>query len=117
MNHLAAIAEARATPFQVTRYDAFKITEGRTYRLGELDAGSLGEAMNAAVGQFAMFHKDHLLIRETGEGGTRLHLFAIKRKTNARYVHKNHVTRAVHDLYAAPVCTIDGDIIQPRKDR
>jgi hypothetical protein len=106
-----------------TEYAAFQISDdtGRTYEIEGLIAGSLDEAMTQAVTLRAFQHKDHLAIRETGERGVKVHLFAVKRKSTARYVHRDHVTRAVRDLYLAPVCTIDGGAIMddehPRERR
>jgi hypothetical protein len=40
-----------------------------------------------------------------------LHIYSIKQKSKARYVHRDHVTRAVRDLYPAHVCTIDGSVL------
>ena len=104
----AELVEPRAVPFSPTTFHAFKVCEDRTYTLGEIDARTLEEARNGAVTRWALFHKDHLLIRESGERGVRLHLFAVKRKSAPRYVWENHAQKRVFDLYAAPVCTIDG---------
>jgi hypothetical protein len=110
--HLTAVAQ-HAEPYIETTYAAFQISDdtGRTYAIDGLDAGSLDEAMTQAVTLRAFQHKDHLAIRETGARGVKVHLFAVKRKSTARYVHREHVTRAVRDLYLAPVCTIDGAAI------
>lgn len=106
----------RAVPLTHVSFDAFKVPEAggaspRTYALGSIDAPALDDALNGALAKFALFHKDTLLIRETSERGVRVHVYSIKRKSAARYVHRNHVTRAVHDLYASPVCTMDLDVI------
>lgn len=113
MNRLATIEhEGQAAPYSPVTYAAFQISDsGRTYALGELAAGSLAEALNEVVSQFALSHKQHLLVREGGERGVKLHLFAIRKKSNPRYVYKDHVSRAVYDLYAAPVCTMDGSVL------
>jgi hypothetical protein len=107
---------ARAVPYSTTRYDAFRISEsGRTYAV-QIDGfllPTVEAARDAALLGQAFAHKDHLLIRESGDQGVKLHLFAIKRKATPRYVHQGHVTRAVHDLYAAPVCTMDGGVLLP----
>jgi hypothetical protein len=103
----------KAVAFNTTTFDAFKASEGmdRTYKLGRLDAVDLREALNETLTRFSLYHKDTLIVRETGEKGTRLRIFAIRKKSTPRYVHKDHVTRAVHDLYADPVCVIDGDVL------
>lgn len=102
-----------AVPFNTVTFDAFKVSEsgddtgGRTYRLGALTEATLRGALNEALAQFALYHKDHLVLRETSEHGVKLRLFTIRKKSAARYIHKDHVTRAVRDLYADPVCVID----------
>lgn len=102
----------RAVPFSAVTFAAFKVSEtGRTYPLGDIDVGSLKNALNVALGSFALHHKEHLLLRETSDEGVKVHLFAIRKKSAARYVHRDHVTRAVHDLYAAPVCSFDVGVV------
>lgn len=110
MTRLAAIEhEGQARPYSPRCYYPFRICEsGRTFPL-IVDCSSLEEAVNGGMVQ--CFHKDHLLIREAGEGKDTLHLYAIKRKSQPRYVYKNHGYDRVHDLYAAPVCTIDAAML------
>lgn len=111
------MVEPRAVPYAATKFDAFKVdnsyasSKASTYSLGSLSETSLRPALNEALSRFALYHKDHLILRETGEQGVKLRLFAIRKKSAARYVHKDHVTRAVHDLYADPVCVIDGALL------
>lgn len=112
MNAVAQIAEPRAVPFRATTFAAFKVNEsGRTYALGQVDAPSVKDAVNASVGKFALHHKEHLLLRETGPAGVKIHLFAIKRRSNPRYVWQGHEQKRVHDLYADPVCSFDGGVV------
>lgn len=108
-----ALAEPRVVRFRTSEFHGFRVCDnGRTYELGRLDADSLEDALTAALtGRQVLNHKEHVCIRETGQDGVKLHLFAVKRRSAPRYVHKNHVTRAVHDLYAAPVCSFDGGIV------
>jgi hypothetical protein len=88
---------------------AYRISEsGRTYPV-IVDCNSLEQAVDGA--KIQCFHKEHLLIREVGNGRDRLHIYAIRQKSTPRYVHKDHVTRAVRDLYAAPVCSFDGAML------
>jgi hypothetical protein len=113
MNQVSAISEARAARFSAIDFAAFKVSEtGRTYELGPVDASNVPDAVNAALGQFVLHHKEHLLIRETSERGSTLHIYSIRRKSAPRWVHKDHVPRAVHDLYADAVCSIDGNVFQ-----
>lgn len=105
---------ARAVHYSTTSYAAFRISEtGRTYAV-DIDGyllPTVEAARDAALIGQAFAHKDHLLIRAADDRGVKLHLFAIKRKATPRYVHEDHVTRRVHDLYAAPVCVIDGGVV------
>lgn len=112
MNLQAAI-EPQTRPYSPTSYSAFRICGGRTYAV-DIDGYCLTTveaARDAALLGQAFAHKDHLLIQERGDRGIKLHLFAIKKKSAARWVTKDHVTRAVYDLYADPVCSIDGGVI------
>ncbi len=98
----------QAVPYTHVSFEAFQVGEnGRTYPVEGITASTVADAVTQAVTLRAFSHKQHLLVRESGERGSKLHIFAIKRKAAARYVHQDHVTRAMHDLYAAPVCTID----------
>lgn len=114
MTRLATIEAPRAVPYSPTTYAAFRISEsGRTYAV-EIDGyllPTVEAARDAALIAQAFAHKDHLLIREEGDRGVKMHLFAIKQKSTPRYVHRDHVTRAVRDLYAAPVCSFDAGVI------
>lgn len=102
----------RAVPLRAATFEAFQIAEsGRTYPIEGLVAGTLEDAKTQAVFLRALHHKQHLLIKETRQAGVRLHLFAVKRKAQPRYVHGDHVTKRVHDLYLAPVCSIDGGVL------
>jgi hypothetical protein len=109
----------QAVRFSPTKFEAFRICEApkpqpnvpprrTTFPLGEIPAASLDEALNATLAKCLLLHKDHLAIRETDERGSRTHLFAIKRRAAPDYVSQGHVWKAVHRLYAAPVCVIDG---------
>lgn len=107
----------RLVPHRTVSFAAFQVSNiganasaWRTYDVGELAAATLPDALNEALTRKLFDHKDHLLIRETGERGVKLHLYAIKQKSRPRYVLKDHVTRAVRDLYPAHLCTIDGGI-------
>lgn len=112
---------ARTARYHATQFDFFvvgnvsasKEPKWRTYPRGAVEAMNLDEAVGMAIARTSISHKDHLLIRETGSNGVLLHLFAIKRRASPRYVHENHVTRRVHPLYAAPVCSIDGAALLP----
>jgi hypothetical protein len=102
----------RAVPYSAVSFEAFQVAEnGRTYPVEGIIASTVADAVTQAVTLRAFSHKQHLLVRESGEQGSKLHIFAIKKKSAPRYVHKDHVSRAVRDLYAAPVCVIDGDLL------
>jgi hypothetical protein len=100
---------ARAVRLQPRTFYPFRVVEnGRTLPL-VVDCASLDEAVEGA--KVHCFHKEHLLIREVGEGCDKFHIYAIKQKSTPRYVHRDHVTRAVRDLYAAKVCTFDAGML------
>jgi hypothetical protein len=113
----------RAVVYTMTTFHAFHITQGmkglkevalggRTYDCGRLNAGTLEEALNEALSSKLISHKETLVLQEIGERGVKLHLFAIRRRSQPRYVHKDHVSRRVHDLYPEPVCTLDADLLR-----
>lgn len=109
MNAVAPIAEPRAVRFNATCFYPYRVTEsGKTYPL-VVDCASLKEAVEGA--KVRCLHKEHLLIKEAGPNGVRLHLFAIRKKAAPRYVWEGHVQKRVQDLYAAPVCSFDAGVI------
>lgn len=121
MNLAISITEAlpSATPYSATRFEAFRIcqpTKGfpdappprTTYGLGEIPGTTLAEALNATLAKCLLCHKDHLAIRETNDRGTRVHLYAIKRKAAPTYRWEDHRQVREHQLYPAFLCTIDG---------
>jgi hypothetical protein len=100
----------RAVPFDsgATTFQVFRIADGigptrNTYPLGDFQARSVEEALNEAIVSSALAHKDHLLIKV----GRIAHLYAIRKRAAPRYVHKDHVTRREHDLYADHVCSFE----------
>lgn len=103
----------RAIRYSETTYSAFQVSSDpeRTYTHGEMLATSLDEAVTEALTRKLFDHKDHLLIREEGPRGVKLHLYAIKKKSQGRWVYEGHVPRKVHDLYPAKVCVIDGGVL------
>jgi hypothetical protein len=99
----------RVVPFALTTFRAFQVCDGRTYPIDKVWT-SLEEALAEAPAERLLAHKDSLVVREEGERGVRIHVYRVKQKARPRYVHQNHVTRAVRDLYLDPVCTFDGGV-------
>jgi hypothetical protein len=100
----------RAVPFHRTTVRAFQVSEGRTYGINET-WHSLADAVAGVPIVRALNHKDSLVLREESERGIRIHVYRVKQRSQARYVHRNHVTRAVRDLYLDHVCSFDGGVI------
>ena len=113
MNALQQIEAPRAVHFSLKSFEAFRVTDRHTTPLGMIDAATVDEALNEALTRQHVDHKEHLAIRETGESGSRLHLFAIKRKSSPAYVWDARQQRTVaqHRLYAAPVCVMDERVL------
>jgi hypothetical protein len=100
----------RAVPLHRTKCRAFQVVEGRTYAINE-EWHSLEDALAGVVIVRALDHKDSLIVREESERGIRIHVYRVKQKSRARYVHRDHITRSVRDLYLDPVCSFDGGVI------
>lgn len=106
MGAIEPIREAQAVRFSPACFYPYRVTEaGNTFPL-IVDCSTLDEAVNGA--QLHCFHKDHLLVREAGEGVDRFHLYAIKKRSAPTYVYRDHQYHRQDRLYAAPVCVIDG---------
>jgi hypothetical protein len=113
MTALSTVQPIRPERMVATTFDAFRICEGgRTYPLGKVGAATLDEALAAVLtGSQVILHKEHVLIREDGPRGVRMHLFAVKRQAAPVYVWRDHVQVREHRLYAAPVCQFDAGVI------
>lgn len=124
MNAVQVLEPAiKAQRYGAISYTAFRIVQGldggRSYPLDIGKPESLTAAVAAA--QIHCHHKEHLAIRESGvrlrqwaNGAEevpvgRVHLYQIKRKSQARY-EGAFGERRVHDLYAEPVCDFAGEV-------
>jgi hypothetical protein len=109
---LAPEAPARATRYGAAAFAAFRISESnRTYPSQiDGDPATLAEAVDIA--KLRCFHKERLVIRETDrDGAVKLHVYAIRQSSKARPVYRDYQTTMVRDLYAEPVCSIDGAVL------
>ena len=81
-------------------FDAFRMLPGGQAHPVEFAAETLSDAVTLTL--MRCQHRDFFVIRETEtlSGKQTLHWFTVKRKSTARYVVVDHVTRPVHDLYA-----------------
>lgn len=94
-------------------FDAFRVlSSGKAQRL-EISAASIEDAADQAAAWCA--HKDTFAIRETPAlgGNAVVHFYTMKRKSRARYVHQDHVTRAVHDLYGEELFAVQMAAFEP----
>lgn len=113
LDALVAAMEPRAVPLHLTTFRAFQVSDGRTYAINET-WHALADALAGVVIVRALNHKDSLVIREEGPRGIRIHIYRVKQRSRARYVHKDHLTRAVRDLYLEAVCSFDGAVVGVR---
>jgi hypothetical protein len=98
-------------PLHHTTVRAHRISEsGVAYGVNET-WHSLADALAGLPIVTALNHKEHVILREEGPRGIRIHVYRVKQRSRARYVHREHVTRAVRDLYLDPVCNFDGGIV------
>lgn len=100
-------------PFHRSTFRAFQVSEsGITYAINETWY-SLANTLAGVPIVRLLSHKDSLIVREESDRGVRIHVYRVKQKSRARYVHRDHITRAVRDLYLDPVCSFDGGVIAP----
>ena len=116
--HIENAMGKRADRYSAVHFAAFLIgdmgkgAQQRTYALDAIDVASLDEALVAVLaGRQVIDHKDHVLIRETGPLGVKLHLYAIKKQSAPIYVWRDHRQVREHRLYAAPLCVIDAGVV------
>lgn len=108
-------AFADRLPKAVT-FKAWRLAEGQTALPVAVQAATLDDALSAALVAGGLCHKDTLFIRhdDMGRGQSTLHAWAIKRKSQARYVRgPDGCSRAVHDLYPTPLFSLAVDAFRP----
>lgn len=103
-------APYRTSAYSAVSFAAFRVSGGQTSRINVADSTNLKTTLNGA--QLACLHGEKLVIRETDEAGSRLHVYAIRRAA-PKWVHPpgEIVPRRVVDLFADPVCVIDGSVL------
>ena len=124
MNAVAHIAAVRPDRLQLVSFEAFKISptgagftntpEPRRWLAGQgtrLAADGLADAVNEALVTLPLLYKDMLAIRESTAEGAPLFLYAIKKRSQPRYVYRNHQTIRVNDLYADLVCMLPDQVL------
>lgn len=115
MNAISQNVEPRAQRFATTTFTAFKLVDdlkGRCYPIQfEASPAMLEEAVNA--GLLRCHHKDKLVVRETNEltGETRLHIYAVKKKSAPTRVYRDYAYHNVHSLYVEPVCVVPAEVL------
>jgi hypothetical protein len=100
----------RAVPLHHTTIRAYQVSGGRTYGINET-WHSLADAVAGVPIVRLLNHKDSVIFREEGARGVRMHVYRVKQKSRARYVVRDHIQRAVRDLYLEEVCAFDGGVI------
>jgi hypothetical protein len=115
-------AAVRADRYAATTFTVFRVSEPvksawnpkhpgqTTYILGPVKAGSVDEAVSQALANYSFSHKQQMIIREEGERGMLLHLYAIVRKPDA-WVQHNHVPRREQRLGTRFLCVIDAGVL------
>jgi hypothetical protein len=111
-------AAATASLSRAVTFTAYRVPRGSTQPLPlEIPAClSLAGALNAALAGNCLNHRDALLIRQqdSGRGGNTLHAWAIKRKSQARYVRgSDGLSHPVHELYAAELFSVAVEAFEP----
>lgn len=78
------------------------------------DGATLNEALASAL-TGGCTHKSQVVIREHNpvKRETRLHVYAIKRRSAGRWVVRDHVPAKVHDLYPDPLFVLDVTAFEP----
>ena len=102
----------RARPYAATTFTAFRVTESNRAHAVALHLAhrSLDEALNEALTRTLLCHKETLVIRETGEGGDKLHLYRIRQRA-PQWVYRGHEKVREQALYAEKQCEIDAGVL------
>lgn len=93
-------------------YEAFSLSKYGTRLLEPLGAASLKEALAETTSRWSWDRGDRLGIRELGGKIDRLHVYAVRRKSQGIQTwSRNHIPVTSHDRWLDHICTIDLNII------
>lgn len=92
-------------------FEAFSFSEHGTRLREPLKATSLNEALAETTERWSWDRGDRLGIRELGGKVDRLHIYAARRKSAARYVYQDYRTTAEYGRWLDHICTVDLNII------
>jgi hypothetical protein len=109
----AQLAGLRPQRYTAATYEAFRLADGLKEARALLAAASRKEAVEQ--GKTRCFHKDKLVIRETGESGTILHFYAIRKgrafwdgRQRVEPLHEDWLFSMDADLDKAPFRVVRG---------
>lgn len=113
----AELVQPRATRFNpdARSFEAFNLgrdEKDHTSLRDPLQSTTLKEALAEATARWAWGRGDRLGIREIGGRIDRLHIYAIRQKSQGRRVwSSNHIPTTEHDRWCEHIATIDLNII------
>ncbi len=106
----ALAPSARAVPYRPVAFEAFNLTLG-TKLCEPLRATSLDEALAEATQRWAWDRGDRLGIRELGEGVDRLHIYAVRRKSQGTQAVRGYEQVTEHRRWLDLICAVDLNVI------
>lgn len=109
---MTALAPSKPAPYQAVQFEAFRVSGGQTARLSLGAVATLDEAVRSAAP--ACLFKEQLVIRERDEetGGTRLHIFTIRRKAPTWLtLPGEHLPTRTQQQFADLVCSVDEGVL------
>jgi hypothetical protein len=92
-------------------FEAFAFNGNRTRLLDPLEASDLFGALAETTSRWAWDRGDRLAIRELGEGIDRLHVYAVRRKSQGIKTVRGHVPVTDFARWLDPICSIDLNVV------
>jgi hypothetical protein len=92
---------------------AFLILPSLKARRIDVAARDPAEAAAEVAGSVPHQSKFVLVVSDPRTGGTLTHWYAVKRKSKARWVVVDHITRAVHDTYPEHLFSLETEAFAP----
>lgn len=101
---------SRAVPYSAVSFEAFNLS-GATKLYEPLAAKTLAEAEAEVTARWAWIRGDRFALREIGAENDRLHVYAVRQKSQGMKVWNGHIPSTIHERWLDRICTVDLNVI------
>lgn len=101
---------AKATVFHQASFEAFNLS-GSTKLYEPLSATTLEAAEAEVTARWSWNRGDRFALREIGEATDRLHVYAVRQKSQGVKVWDGYVPSTMHQRWIDRICTVDLNVV------